>query len=362
MSQVEDETVPAGELMYLNQPVSFSKAITKPVWGRRTVLSRDDFQFVEIWLKRQGKKEAQFYWAQAKEFFAATQTLDTAASPLTAYYSILNAVKALLSCKSYAFAEAHGVSGEATRSDRSLETENIAIHRRGVLAALSAYLGESETARNHTLSDVLANLPFIHRAYSLSRRNKPELFLSLINPRYVRHPESDKVWWCADVVGKEADRRVLQTLLSGYEIDEGVEAEGGKGERRVIRRRDRITWFPKTGATHEQKAAAIARLQEYHRKIRRDVVLISASTDLWYLKRRVAGIRIIDRYEPTLIMAAMHRLSELARYDPQGLVKHLEGPKSWLLTEFIELAPAQFMRLVACEITGLEFRMPGVRR
>lgn len=80
------------------------------------------------------------------------------------------------------------------------------------------------------------------------------------------------------------------------------------------------------------------------------------------MKRKVAAIKIIERYEITLIMAAMHWLSELARYDPKGLVKHLEGQSSWLLTEFIELSPAQFMRLIACEITGLEFRMPGVRR
>lgn len=347
--------MPAADLIYANQPVSFAKALTKPLWGRRTVLAQDDFQFVEIWLKRRGKRDALLYWSQAKNFFDATQPLEIAASPLTAYYSILNAVKALLASKAYPFAEAHGVSGEGQQSRRSIETETIEIHNRGVLSALSNYLGEKETARTHTLSDVLGNLPFIHRAFSLSRRNSPELFLSLVEPRYVRHPTRDKVWWCADVVGRDADRRVLKSLLPKYEIDEGA---GG----RVVRRRDRVTWFPRSGASSDEKAQAIARLQAYHHKIRRDVVLISASKDLWYLKRRVAAIRIIERYELTLIMAAMHRLSELARYDPKGLVKHLEGPSSWLLTEFIELAPAQFMRLIACDITGLEFRMPGVRR
>jgi hypothetical protein len=264
-------------------------------------------------------------------------------------------VKALLNSKSFDFAEAHGVSGESTQSRRTIETETIEIHKRGVLSALSLYLGEQEPARVHTLSDVLGNLPFIHRAYSLSRRNSPELFLSLVDPRYVRHPTDNKVWWCANLVGRDADHSVLQSLLGRYEIDKGAEG-------RVVRRRARMKWYPQSGATTSDKAQAVIRLQNYHKKIRRDVVLISASKDLWYMKRKVAAIPIIDRYEPTLIMAAMHRLSELARYDPRGLVKHLEGPNSWLLTEFIELAPAQFMRLIACEITGLEFRTPGVRR
>jgi hypothetical protein len=356
VAPIKDESpLPAADLKFANQAVGFAKAIKEPLWGKRIVLARDDFQFVEIWLKRQGKRDALLYWSQAKSFFDATQALEITASPLTAYYSVLNAVKALLSSKDYPFAEAHGVSGDNPQSRRSIENEIIEIHNRGVLSALSSYLGEEEAARTHTLSDVLGNLPFIHRAFSLSRTNSPELFLSLVNPRYVRHPTDDRAWWCADVVGRDADRRVLKSMLPKYEIDEGASG-------RVVRRRDRIRWLPRSGASSAEKAQAIERLQAYHRKIRRDVVLISASTDLWYLKRRVASIRIVERYELTLIMAAMHRLSELARYDPKGLVKHLEGPNSWLLTEFIELAPAQFMRLIACEITGLEFRMPGVRR
>lgn len=348
--------MPATDLKYANQPVLFRKAITQPLWDKRTVLARDDFQYVEIWLKRKGMKESLFFWTQAKNFFKATHGLDTTAAPLTAYYSILNAVKALLTSKSHPFEEYHGVSGEAVLSRRTIGNETSEVHSAGVLAALSKYLGETEVNRTHTLSDILANLPFIHRAYSLSRSATSELFLSLANPRYVRHPFEDRIWWCAEVEGKDADTRVLRSLLSGYEIDEGI------SDRRVIRRRRRVEWFPKKGATPEQKAQAIARLQAYHRTIRKDVVLISAPTDLWYLKRKVAGITIINRYELTLIMAAMHRLSELARYDPKGLAKHLEGPSSWLLTEFIELSPSQFMRLIACEITGLEFRMPGVRR
>jgi YaaC-like Protein len=90
-------------------------------------------------------------------------------------------------------------------------------------------------------------------------------------------------------------------------------------------------------------------------------VYISASPDLWYIKREMAGAKPLRRYTLTLIMAAMHRLSELARYDPQGLMRYLEGKENWLLTEFIELAPMQFIDELVCEMTSLEFGIPGIR-
>lgn len=63
----------------------------------------------------------------------------------------------------------------------------------------------------------------------------------------------------------------------------------------------------------------------------------------------------------TLIIVAMHRLSELARYDPRGLKRYLDGKENWLLTEFIELSPSQFVDEVVCEMTSLEFGLPGIR-
>jgi len=102
-------------------------------------------------------------------------------------------------------------------------------------------------------------------------------------------------------------------------------------------------------------------LSTYHRKLRQHIVYISAPPDLWYIKRQMAGATSLRRYTLTLIMAAMHRLSELSRYDPAGLMRYLEGKENWLLTEFIELAPAQFIDELVCEMTSLEFGSPGIR-
>ena len=55
----------------------------------------------------------------------------------------------------------------------------------------------------------------------------------------------------------------------------------------------------------------------------------------------------------------MHKLSELARYSPQSLAKHFDGRYNWLLSEFIAIAPLQFLDEISCEMTGYEFMPPG---
>lgn len=347
--------MPADILRYSNREVFFQKAITAPDIGTKSVLARDAFQFVELWLRRNKQKDALFYWNQSRSFYSASRTLPTTSSPLTTYYCMLNAVKALLTVNSIKYSDYHGVSGEAIKSRSSLENEMSEIHNAGVLAALSSYLNETEVSKLHSLENILANLPFIHRAYSLTRKEKSELFLAIHNVSYVRHPNEDRIWLAAEVRGLDQDRRILKYIPNEFEIDEGAK------DKWIIRRKARIKWFPKRGASSEEKQKAMKRLHEYHRKLRVDVVSISAPTGLWYLKRRIASIPSIQRYGLTLMMMGMHRLSELARYDPKGLSAHLSGGANWMLTEFIELAPSQFIDEIACEITGLEFRMPGVR-
>ena len=57
----------------------------------------------------------------------------------------------------------------------------------------------------------------------------------------------------------------------------------------------------------------------------------------------------------------MHRLSELARYEPFVLVNHFKLTQNWLLTEFIKGAPIEFIDQISCEITNQNFMQPAVR-
>jgi hypothetical protein len=180
------------------------------------------------------------------------------------------------------------------------------------------------------------------------------MFIPIRQVVYRNHPTEDYVWMTARVDGRLADRRSLGTLPATFEVDEGYTSEC------VIRTRRRVRWHCR-GASKLEKRNAMNRLLSFHRRTRQNVVYISASPDLWYLKRNIGNSTALARYGLTLSFAAMHRLSELSRYDPKGLTKYLEGKENWLLSEFIELAPVQFLDELVCEMTSLEFGLPGIR-
>jgi hypothetical protein len=103
---------------------------------------------------------------------------------------------------------------------------------------------------------------------------------------------------------------------------------------------------------------SIVQFANYHRQIRHRIVPIYASENRWYLKKSVVGHDQLTNSQLVLIYASMHRLSELSRYDPVALSKHLNVNHNWLLSEFIRNSPGQFIYGVASEITGLEFIKP----
>ena len=346
--------MPAAELKYKNRTAYFRKTITKPIFGSESVLTRDAFEFVELWL-RNNKKEALPFWEQAKFFAQAAKELPPISAPLTSYYSFLNATKALLLVKDQSFSDRHGVSGQwDPSSKRALSNENITVRGSGIVISLSDYLGESRESPTFSLSDALGNLPFIHRAYRHTFTSKNELFFPLKKPVYRIHPTDRYVWFSAEIPGRMSDPRVLRTLPVGFEVDLGFP------DKCVIRSKKRVKWFGRRdSAKVEQKA--VAGLWALHRKMRREISFISAPQDLWYLKRSVSGAETINRSNLVLILASMHRLSELSRYDPAGLATYLSSKVNWLLSEFIRLSPSQFIDEISCEITGLEMRLPGVR-
>ena len=71
--------------------------------------------------------------------------------------------------------------------------------------------------------------------------------------------------------------------------------------------------------------------------------------------------KIINMYSPTITFAIMHRLSELARYSPDRLQHILDSQMGWVVSEFIKLAPYQFIDEISSEITGKEIMPPMIR-
>jgi YaaC-like Protein len=82
------------------KPLTVHEAMVSPKFGEKTVLVNDTWDYIELWLKRNHRKSsARLFWDQSRYFFQATKVLPKESSPLTAYYSMLNASKALLLVK-----------------------------------------------------------------------------------------------------------------------------------------------------------------------------------------------------------------------------------------------------------------------
>jgi hypothetical protein len=338
-------------IRYRGRPLTLHKAIVSPDFSSRTVLVLDPWDYVEMWLKRHPSSLALFYWQQARAFFNASLQLPKTASPLTSYYCFLNATKALLVVKQIPLSEHHGVSGTPLGRRAHLSNERVEFRTGGILPALAGYLGEPTQAATYTLHDILYNLPYIHRAYSLTYSSPPELFVPITEPVFVRKSGSTEAWFCAQVREPQlANLRTLKSLGPPFERDLGV------SDRFVVRSKKRFEWKP--GAS--QRANNLERLMTYHQGIRKRAFYIVGPMRLWYLKRSAAK-GIIERSSLSLTYAAMHRLSEIARYEPTRLAKHFDSQHNWLLAEFLAAAPQQFVDEIASELTGRQFMAPGLR-
>ena len=215
-----------------------------------------------------------------------------------------------------------------------------------MLPSLCQEFGEQVNGQAvYTLKDVLYNLPYIHRAFSLTFSDT-ELFIPINHPRVVRSTGTHEAWLIAELKGKYANAVTINKLPQSFERDIGFP------DQYIIRSTHRFEWRPR------EKAASLARYKNYHARLRKEIVYIHAGGNKWYLRRGGAINGVINRNCLVLTFAAMHRLSELSRYSPDKLARHFDCQHNWLLSEFIVSAPNQFIDSISSEITGHEFFSP----
>jgi len=345
--------MPAQPIKYNSKELTVHKAIRRPDFNSATVLTDDPWEYVNLWMDRANHANACFFWNQARGFYDATKNLPPTAAPLTAYYAILNATKALLYSKSQAFNSSyHGVTGQRNPGKTALTNEVVTFCGGGVHAGLRQYLREPVPNRAFCLKELFYNMPFIHRAYTLTYSTEPELFIPIRKLRFVRIPNTSRSWFSAEIQGKQYhNNHVINKLPGAYERDNGFP------EHWIIRKRQRFQW--RTGVANKQ--GNLDRLTRYHAIVRNHVCYIHGNSRLWYIKRSPVAWGYLEFQNMTMIYAAMHRLSELARYSPDQLNKHFECQHNWLLTEFIRMALDQFIDDIASEITGHDFMPVGLR-
>lgn len=334
-------------ITYKNKRLTVHKAITAPQFNEKTVLVTSTWDYVDLWLKRAGKGEARFFWNQAHSFYDATLSLPKTSAPLTAYYCFLNATKALLLTKGILFSGEHGVTGKELAGATSLNNEKIIFKTGGILPALCGHLGEPSRGEIYTLKELLYNLPNIHRSFELTYSSDKELFFPITNPYIVRSNTTHESWLIAELTEKYANKHMINKLPKTFEREISI------NDKWIIRAKKRFNWYP------NQRSASLKRYKTYHRALRKDIYYINGGSRLWYIKRGGNIQGIIPRSTMTLTFAAMHRLSEIARYTPNKLSRHFECQHNWLLSEFISSAPNQFIDEISSELTGHEFMLPG---
>jgi len=335
------------DISYKNKNLTIHKAVSEPHFNEKTVLVTSTWDYVDLWLKRARKHDARFFWNQAHSFYDATLLLPKVSAPLTAYYCFLNAAKALLLTKGGTFSDQHGVSGFTIGGQTSLSNEKVKFQSSGILPALCQHLGETANGEIYTLKDLLYNLPNIHRAFDLTYSADTELFIPISNPKIVRSMTTHESWFCAELTDKFANQHTINKLPASFERERSVE------DKWLIRARRRFDWYS------NQKPASLNRYKNYHKNLRKDLYYINGGSRLWYIKRGGNINGIIPRSSMTITFAAMHKLSEMARYTPDKLARHFDCQHNWLLSEFITSAPTQFIDEISSELTGHEFMLPG---
>ena len=342
-----------------DRPVRFHRATCYPDFSERRVIASSPWEFVSLWLRKNGNADAKIYWEQARHFFELARELPVQSAPLPLYYSFLNAVKALLETKGAAYNPYHGVAGFDMRAGGRvlLDNEGIKIRGAGLVPSLISYFGETEADTRYSLSEVMSNLAFIHRAFTISY-SRSELFLSVHEPRYVK-AEVGRARFQATLPDEHTHGQTINTIPAAFTVRQrdNEEEEDERGVH-VIESVDTFAW---SGARRPTDAD-LAALANFHRSLRLHINYISGTQPFWYVKRNLATYRRIDRNNLVLTLMTMHRISEIARYKPVELNNLLMGRRNWIVHEFVRGAQNQFIDEIAAEITGYEISPAGVRQ
>ncbi len=343
----------AEQIIFKSKPLRIQKAAISPDFNSKTVIVRDHWDYVEMWLKKEKLTTALEFWNQAERFYKSCNQKDSLSAPLLLYYCFLNASKALLTVKNSNFKETHGTSGEWIPGDTNLKNEFITFQGSGILTSLCGYFGDSCNGEKYSMKDLLYNLPFIHRSFNLTfPSGYQEIFFPVSDVSFLKIKGSKESFISAKLANKYSTKSVISKIESlGYEFDPNPSNMG-----LVFRKKKRFNWYTRG----REIADNIPKLKLYHKGIRKDFHYIFGDSTLWYFKNSNAK-NAIQREPLTIIFALMHRLSELSRYEPKKLSQHLNLKQNWLITEFIQGSSIEFIDRIACEITGQNIMKPAIR-
>ena len=376
-------------IQHKNQALRMKKPYTSQDYIKHTVLTDDIYTYVSFYFDVHKKAmkfvdqenktkygdpnqyKYSFYWNQSEIFYKSAKAIDVEASPVAAYYCMLNAAKAYVSYKSESadyfvnhFSN-HGIYEDNSNSGNDLSTICIAHKEKGVFPLFASLLDEKfpvlwKSGNNNSISlkTLLYNMAFIHRAYMMTYSEKSrtidELFVPLENgstPSFYKANDG-KVYLISKLDKKYFSYNATR-IPSEYFKSFG-EAYNEYSTKPF--------WLISSQGAAYSVGSVSKEIKELNSRYRKNYTYIKGNTRMWYLKRTCLNNNdVVNLSNMTLIMAAMHRISEIARYKPEQLRRLLQSKENWLLHEFITKALDQFLDELASEITQQDIMCTGVK-
>lgn len=230
----------------------------------------------------------------------------------------------------------------------NLVRKKIKIFDNGIFYDFLSFFGEEEIVNekssnsNNTfkfinVKDIFYNIACIHRTYSLTYPDDEELFIPIKNISLENGGISEDE---ENILKFEVDKRYIAQLPKKYSLEETD---------------DNSKYVP-------VKQSFSKSIKIYYHALRKEMVYIQGDSTLWYLKSwQDNNNRVLKINDMALIMAGLHWMSELVRYNPTKFNDYRHSEVNWLLNEFIQQGFYQFVDEISCEITGHQILSTGHR-
>ena len=345
----------------VNQPTGFPaffgsrrkpRVITSDVWA----FLRNHSQKV---LKGEAETKALAYIDQAFEFYEAGANPRISSRPVLYYYSFLNLVKLLLIHRNIALPPAvrHGISDPKANIRRRLRFESQAVrvevgasdHSNLFPELIGALSGKSlRRPAVFLVKDLMAQIPGIHRTYCQVVDWEP-IFCPLYATEILSGGSSVWVRIRLKRHGTDVNKTLpkLRNLSEFERVLTQVEPHDADNE----------VWFETKTPVPGSRKGIDAAIRVLWKQIQSCGVwaLLTGDGYRYYLGDVPAARRF-----PQLCSAyaIMFYLGSLTRYKPYDFDKIIKRDYAWLVSEFLETQPLQFVYVLASTISGVDVVRP----
>lgn len=286
--------------------------------------------------KNRNKKFLQSLLEQAKNFYIAAENAPLKSKPLLFYYSFLNLSKIALSFEHGYTESKQYIHGVSERNNTSFQTSDItlqAISRPGrvkVATELYELFYGTTVAANTTinLKDLLSHCVGIHRAYSEIYRI-PEIFCKLSELEYYRNGQ--RIGFKAKIQCNDSELTQLQNIGYSTQTTAGVH------------------YLCEELQTNRYNPA-----REDYFNLSQQII----NKGIWYYVGNKGHTMYLStqqnhRYPTEMIIYwTIFYLGSITRYRPNLFDEIFSDTEQWLMSEFLETQPKQFLYLSTAKMLG----------